>query len=60
MQTERIIFSITQLNAEVGQHLAQGFPALWVEGEISNFIRASSGHLYLSLKDCLLYTSRCV
>ena len=51
MQTERIIFSITQLNAEVGQHLAQGFPALWVEGETSNFIRASSGHLYLSLKD---------
>lgn len=51
MQTERIIFSITQLNAEVGQHLAQGFPALWVEGEISNFIRASSGHIYLSLKD---------
>lgn len=51
MQTERLIFSISQLNAEVGQLLSQGLPALWVEGEISNFIRASSGHLYLSLKD---------
>ncbi len=51
MQTERIILSISQLNAEVGQLLSQGFPALWVEGEISNFIRASSGHLYFSLKD---------
>ncbi len=51
MQTERITLSIAQLNAEVGQLLAQGFPALWVEGEISNFIRASSGHLYFTLKD---------
>ncbi|UJS23120.1 exodeoxyribonuclease VII large subunit [Thiothrix winogradskyi] len=51
MQTERVIFSISQLNAEVGQLLSQGLPALWVEGEISNFIRASSGHLYLGLKD---------
>src|SRR5437868_9760031 len=24
---------------------------LWVRGEISNFVRASSGHLYFSLKD---------
>ncbi|QTR49559.1 exodeoxyribonuclease VII large subunit [Candidatus Thiothrix anitrata] len=51
MQTKRLIFSISQLNAEVGQLLSQGLPALWVEGEISNFTRASSGHLYLSLKD---------
>ena len=51
MQQERIILSITQLNAEVSQLLTQGFPALWVEGEISNFVRHSSGHLYFSLKD---------
>lgn len=51
MQNERITFSVSQLNAEVGQLLSQGFPALWVEGEISNFTRATSGHLYLSLKD---------
>ncbi len=51
MQTERTILSISQLNAGVSQLLAQGFPALWVEGEISNFVRASSGHLYLTLKD---------
>jgi exodeoxyribonuclease VII large subunit len=51
MQTERVTLSISQLNAEVGQLLARGFPALWVEGEISNFVRASSGHLYLTLKD---------
>jgi len=51
MQTERLTLSVSQLNAEVGQLLAHGFPALWVEGEISNFVRASSGHLYFSLKD---------
>lgn len=51
MPKERIILSISQLNAEVGQLLAQGFPPLWVEGEISNFVRAASGHLYLTLKD---------
>ena len=51
MQPERIILSITQLNAEVSQLLTQGFAALWVEGEISNFVRHSSGHLYFSLKD---------
>jgi exodeoxyribonuclease VII large subunit len=51
MQTERTILSVSQLNNEVSQLLTQGFPALWVEGEISNFVRASSGHLYFSLKD---------
>ena len=24
---------------------------VWVQGEISNFTRASSGHIYLTLKD---------
>ncbi len=51
MQTERTILSVSQLNNEVSQLLTHGFPALWVEGEISNFVRASSGHLYFSLKD---------
>ncbi len=51
MQQERIILSISQLNTEVSQLLAQGFAALWVEGEISNFVRHTSGHWYFSLKD---------
>ncbi len=64
MQTERTILSVSQLNNEVGQLLAQGFPALWVEGEISNFVRAASGHLYFSLKDsgaqvrCAMFRNR--
>ncbi len=40
------------------------FPALWVEGEVSNLSRPSSGHLYFSLKDaqaqirCALFQNR--
>lgn len=31
--------------------LERGLPALWIEGEISNLSRPSSGHWYFSLKD---------
>ncbi|NIM58538.1 MAG: exodeoxyribonuclease VII large subunit [Candidatus Aminicenantes bacterium] len=35
----------------VKQELESKFPLLWVEGEISNFYRHQSGHLYFTLKD---------
>lgn len=31
--------------------LEDAFPLIWVEGEISNFVRAASGHMYFMLKD---------
>ena len=31
--------------------LERGLPALWIEGEMSNLSRPSSGHWYFSLKD---------
>lgn len=31
--------------------LERGLPALWIEGELSNLSRPSSGHWYFSLKD---------
>lgn len=49
--TERQIFSISELNRRVRQLLELNLPILWVEGEISNFACPSSGHWYLSLKD---------
>lgn len=49
--SNRTIISVGELNAEVNQLLNQGFPLLWVEGEISNLVRPSSGHLYFTLKD---------
>jgi len=50
-QSERQIFSISELNRRVRQLLETHFPMLWVEGEISNFACPTSGHWYLSLKD---------
>jgi exodeoxyribonuclease VII large subunit len=49
--TERQIFSISELNRRVRQLLEINIPMLWVEGEISNFACPASGHWYLSLKD---------
>ena len=45
------IFSVAELNFGIKQLLESGVPLLWVRGEISNFVRAASGHLYFLLKD---------
>ncbi len=45
------ILSVSELNREARELLEASFPALWVEGEISNFIHHSSGHMYFDLKD---------
>jgi len=47
----RDIYSITRLNREVRAVLEGSFPAIWVQGEISNLAQPSSGHMYFSLKD---------
>lgn len=43
--------TISELNRRVREKLENGFPLIWVSGEISNFTAAASGHLYFSLKD---------
>jgi exodeoxyribonuclease VII large subunit len=48
---ERDIYSVSRLNREVRRLLEQGFSRIWLEGELSNVARPSSGHLYFSLKD---------
>src|SRR5690606_13200539 len=51
-------------NSDIRHALERGFPALWVEGEISNLARPGSGHLYFSLKDaqaqvrCAMFRNR--
>jgi len=51
MAAERNLYTVSRLNREVRLLLEQGLPGLWVEGEISNLARPSSGHWYFSLKD---------
>jgi exodeoxyribonuclease VII large subunit len=48
---ERRILSVSSLNREARRIVESGLGTVWVEGEISNLSRPSSGHLYWSLKD---------
>jgi exodeoxyribonuclease VII large subunit len=48
---EREIYTVSRLNREVKWLLTDSFPKLWVEGEIADLRRPSSGHWYFTLKD---------
>lgn len=45
------IYSVYQLNSNVKDLLQTHFLQVWVKGEISNLVKASSGHWYFKLKD---------
>ena len=45
------LYTPSELNHEARLHLEAGFGRIWIEGEISNLSRPSSGHIYFSLKD---------
>lgn len=47
----RQVYSVSRLNAEARGLLEENFSLIWVEGELSNFARPTSGHWYFSLKD---------
>lgn len=58
------VLSVTSLNRLAKSLLEGHFPAVTVEGEISNLARPSSGHWYLTLKDktsqlrCAMFANR--
>ncbi|HTS20026.1 MAG TPA: exodeoxyribonuclease VII large subunit [Verrucomicrobiae bacterium] len=45
------VLSVTDLTRRVKDLLEEKFPAVWVEGEISNLRSPTSGHVYFTLKD---------
>ena len=45
------VYSVSELTREVKSLLEASFPAVWLEGEVSNVRLPSSGHLYMTLKD---------
>jgi exodeoxyribonuclease VII large subunit len=50
-ETERRPLSVTELTMQVRGALESRFASVWVEGEISNFKAADSGHWYFTIKD---------
>jgi exodeoxyribonuclease VII large subunit len=47
----RETYTVSRLNREARALLEGSFPPIWVEGEVSNLARPSSGHVYFVLKD---------
>ena len=45
------VLRVAELARSIKELLESNVPMLWVRGEISNFVRAASGHWYFSLKD---------
>ncbi len=50
------ILTVRQLSEQIRRSMEGKFPYVWVQGEVTNLSRPSSGHVYFSLKDneCLL------
>ncbi len=63
-QTDSKVLSVSQLNRLARQLLEDHFPAVLVQGELSNFAQPASGHWYLTLKDasaqvrCAMFRNR--
>lgn len=45
------IYTISQLTKDIKELLELSFAKIWVEGEISNYLKHTSGHRYFTLKD---------
>jgi len=62
--TTREILTVSELNRAVAGILERNLPVVRVEGELSNVVRAASGHWYFSLKDasaqvrCVMFRGR--
>ncbi len=47
----KTIYSVSKLTAEIKMVLEEKYPFIWINGEISNLAKPSSGHVYFTLKD---------
>ena len=51
LETERQVFSVSDITRNIRFVLEERFTGVWVEGEITGFKCHTSGHMYFSLKD---------
>ncbi len=60
------IYTVSEITHQIKLQLEKTFPVLWIEGEIADFTKAHSGHLYFTLKDeksalnCVMWRSSAV
>ena len=58
------IISVSEINKRAKFILEENFHFVWIQGEVSNFFSAASGHWYFSLKDeaaeirCAMFTNK--
>lgn len=58
------VLGVAALNRLARDLLERSLPLMWIRGEVSNFVRAVSGHCYFSLKDadaqvrCAMFRNR--
>ena len=63
VKKEKRVLTVSELTRLIRATLEDTFYEIWVEGEISNFTKHTSGHMYFSLKDdsavlsCVLFRS---
>ncbi len=63
-ESNRQVISVSELTRDARDLLESAFPAIFVEGEISNLAQPSSGHWYFTLKDdrsqvrCAMFRNR--
>ncbi|MFA7345587.1 MAG: exodeoxyribonuclease VII large subunit [Terrimicrobiaceae bacterium] len=61
---EPVVLSVGALTRKIRELLENGLGEVWVEGEVSNFRRQASGHVYFTLKDassqlaCVLFAGQ--
>ncbi|HEV2489757.1 MAG TPA: exodeoxyribonuclease VII large subunit [Candidatus Acidoferrales bacterium] len=51
LMPEKHVWRVSELTLRIRDLFEGEFPDIWVEGEVSNFHSAQSGHLYFTLKD---------
>src|SRR5271154_2631127 len=47
----RQVWKVSELTEQIGALLEGAFRDVWIEGEVSNYHAAQSGHIYFTLKD---------
>ena len=48
---EKHIYKVSELTRNIREILEGKFSDIWIEGEVSNFVKHQSGHMYFSIRD---------